>query len=88
VLDKEQLWGKYVKDNPKSFGSILRALKFKMKDEHSIVEKWPMGLKLDPNEPGAVDEFKTLLGCPHTGLERYVEWTHDLKAASDGEKVG
>ncbi len=45
-----------------------------MKDEHTIVEKWPFTLKLQPGQPGAQEEFVRLLGGGTMGRERYVEW--------------
>ena len=45
-----------------------------MKKEHTIVEKWPFRLKLEPDQPGAQEEFDLLLCSGVSGQERYVEW--------------
>lgn len=45
-----------------------------MKDHHTIVEKWPLRLKLEPGQPGAEEELKVSLASGHTHVERYVEW--------------
>jgi hypothetical protein len=44
------------------------------KEENTIIEKWPMRLKLEPPQDGAQEEFDVLLASGHTGSERYVEW--------------
>lgn len=45
-----------------------------VKDRHTIVEEWPLRLKLRPNQVGAQEEFEILASSAHTGAERYVEW--------------
>ena len=45
-----------------------------MKRPHTIVEEWPMRLKLRPEQVGAKEEFEILLASSHSGAERYVEW--------------
>ena len=45
-----------------------------IKEEHTIVEKWPYVLKLHPGHPGAQAEFDRMLGDSVSGKERYVEW--------------
>ncbi|KAF5679612.1 monoterpene epsilon-lactone hydrolase [Fusarium heterosporum] len=45
-----------------------------MKEEHTIVEKWPYRLKLVPGEPGSQEEFELLMRGGVSGKERYVEW--------------
>jgi len=45
-----------------------------MKAHHTIVDKWPMRLRLQPGQPGAQEEFDVLHSSGHTGNERYVEW--------------
>lgn len=44
------------------------------KPKHSIVEPWPMRLKLEKGQSGSLEEFRLLLGSRSTGLEHYVEW--------------
>jgi hypothetical protein len=46
----------------------------KMKETNTIVEKWPAALRLRPGQPGAQEEFDTLMSSSLTGCERYVEW--------------
>ncbi len=45
-----------------------------MKDTHTIIEKWPFRLKLQPGQHGAQEEFDRLLSAGVSGKERYVEW--------------
>jgi hypothetical protein len=45
-----------------------------IKEEHTIVEKWPYRLKLQPGQPGAQEEFDRLMSGGVSGTERYVEW--------------
>jgi len=45
-----------------------------MERPHTIIEEWPMRLKLLPDLAGAKEEFEILLASSHTGAERYVEW--------------
>lgn len=56
------------------FLDTARLLNLTMKQSHSIVEKWPMRLRLKSYEAGAKEEFKILLASAHSGAERYVEW--------------
>lgn len=41
---------------------------------NTIVEEWPTQLKLQSNQKGAGEEFRTLLGSDFSALEHYVEW--------------
>ncbi|SPJ78857.1 uncharacterized protein FTOL_07248 [Fusarium torulosum] len=52
----------------KNVGAII-------KEEYTIVEKWPFRLKLQPGQPGAQEEFDHLMSAGVSGTERYVEWT-------------
>ncbi|KAK4963528.1 hypothetical protein LTR10_001157 [Elasticomyces elasticus] len=72
-----------VRDGTKYFEQYMRArnftktaevLKMSPKIDHTIVEKWPLKLKLLPHQQGAKEEFMTLLLSPHQGIERYMEW--------------
>ena len=45
-----------------------------MKEPHTIIEKWPMKLKLKPGQESAQEEFKLRLASVNHGDERYVEW--------------
>ncbi|KAJ5761103.1 hypothetical protein N7520_008259 [Penicillium odoratum] len=65
------------------FDRFMKYYKFKeaseffevtMKNEHTIIEKWPYKLKLRPGQPGAQDEFDRALTMGVSGKERYVEW--------------
>jgi len=46
-----------------------------MKDEHTIIEKWPFRLKLQPGQHGGQEEFDRMLRGGVSGKERYAEWT-------------
>ena len=56
------------------FSNVERSSAVKMKEPHTIIEKWPMRLKLQPGQKGAKEEFELLLSSGHVGTERYVEW--------------
>lgn len=56
------------------FGVIERVFGVAMKVKHTIVEKWPLRLKLRPGQQGAQEEFEMLRSSDHSGIERYVEW--------------
>jgi hypothetical protein len=56
------------------FREIERSFKVRMKAEHTLVDKWPLMLKLLPQDDGAKLEFERLMASSHTGCERYVEW--------------
>jgi hypothetical protein len=56
------------------FRKIEKLLETTMKESHTIVDKWPMRLKLRPDQAGAKEEFNLRLGSAHLGCERYVEW--------------
>ncbi|PYH42140.1 uncharacterized protein BP01DRAFT_405627 [Aspergillus saccharolyticus JOP 1030-1] len=51
-----------------------QALGIKIKERHTVVEKWPYRLKLRPGEPDAQMEFDRFLRQGLSGKERYVEW--------------
>ena len=63
---------RYMKWN--NFNQIEKFGRLEMKKKHTIIEKWPMKLKLQPGQKGAKEEFELLLSSAHTGQERYVEW--------------
>lgn len=45
-----------------------------MKQTNTVVEKWPLRLKLRCGQPGAQSEFDVLEASGNIGHERYVEW--------------
>ncbi|WQF89858.1 hypothetical protein CDEST_14872 [Colletotrichum destructivum] len=45
-----------------------------MKDEHTVIEKWPFRLKLQPGQPGAQAEFNRLVGGGVPSKEFCLEW--------------
>lgn len=56
------------------FKQISAGLSVGMKKVHTVVEKWPTRLKLQPGEKGDKEEFLMLLGSTFTATERHVEW--------------
>jgi hypothetical protein len=46
----------------------------KMKDRHTIVEKWPTRPKGKPGQPGYENEIAMFLATDLSNTERYVEW--------------
>ncbi|PHH78981.1 hypothetical protein CDD80_5922 [Ophiocordyceps camponoti-rufipedis] len=57
-----------------NFGQAAAILGTAIKEEHTIVEKWPYKLKLVPGQPKAQEEFTRVLGSWAIGKERYIEW--------------
>jgi hypothetical protein len=45
-----------------------------VKENHTIIDKWPFALKLQPGLPGAQEEFDRCMSGGASGMERYVEW--------------
>jgi hypothetical protein len=56
------------------FAENGRHLGLEMNRPHTIVDEWPMRLKLRPRQVGAKAEFEILLASSHNGAERYLEW--------------
>lgn len=56
------------------FAEAAQFLGAAIKDNHTVVEKWPFRLKLRPGQPGAQEEFDRVLAGGVSGKERYVEW--------------
>lgn len=56
------------------FAKMSWSVGLMVKEENTIIEKWPMRLKLSLPQPGAQEEFDILQGSGHSGNERYVEW--------------
>lgn len=48
-----------------------------IKERHTIIDKWPMRLKLRFGQAGAQEEFEVLQASSLTGCERYMEWKKD-----------
>ena len=42
------------------FAEMSRSIGLLMKVENTIIQKWPLRLKLSPPQPGAQEEFDTL----------------------------
>ena len=57
-----------------NFADIPQFANLTMKEQHTIVEKWPMTMKKKFGEQGAEEEFDTLLASLYTGAMRYAEW--------------
>lgn len=49
-------------------------LRVKMKEENTVIEKWPYRLNIRPGQPGAQDEFDRLISGGLSGKEFYLEW--------------
>lgn len=56
------------------FEEAGKAMGVKMKEKHTVIEKWPFRLKLRPGQPGAQEEFDRSMREGISGKERYVEW--------------
>jgi hypothetical protein len=53
---------------------IMQMAKVGIKSRNSIVEKWPTRLKLQPDQPGAQQEFNAAVASNLIGTECYLEW--------------
>lgn len=53
---------------------IERYCGFAVQDRHTIVDKWPLRLKLRPRQVDTQEECNILASSAHTGAERYVGW--------------
>lgn len=56
------------------FSETGRLVGATMKHEHTVIDKWPFRLKLQPGQPGAQEEFDRLMGGGVSSMERYLEW--------------
>ncbi|KAL4786424.1 hypothetical protein BJX76DRAFT_355152 [Aspergillus varians] len=45
-----------------------------MKENHTVVARWPLALKLPADDPGAEGELERLLADTMSSQSRYVEW--------------
>lgn len=52
------------------FSDIEQVFGIKMKEPHTIIDKWPLKLKLKPGQKGAKEEFDLLVSSGHVGTER------------------
>ena len=57
-----------------NFHTVQQFCGMGVKAQHTIVDKWPLRLKLKPDKTGAQEEFERLRSSDHSGTERYVEW--------------
>ncbi|KAK5122415.1 hypothetical protein LTR85_003999 [Meristemomyces frigidus] len=53
-----------------NFKAVEQYFDMRIKNPHTIIEKWPIALKLRPGQKGAQEEFNLLLSSSHTGNER------------------
>ncbi|KAI1270313.1 hypothetical protein F5Y18DRAFT_367881 [Xylariaceae sp. FL1019] len=71
-LDAEEHFQRYMAKE--KFDEIPRKLHVAMKNDHTIVDKWPTRLRSRWGLKGAQEEFDRLLASRFFGVERYVEW--------------
>ncbi|KAI1653498.1 hypothetical protein F4813DRAFT_374473 [Daldinia decipiens] len=57
-----------------AFNSAALRSGLRMKDTHTIIERWPMRISQELTEQ-AKEYFALLLSSDHNGQERYVEWS-------------
>ncbi|KAL7652452.1 hypothetical protein ACMYSQ_009737 [Aspergillus niger] len=72
IKDYSHVFERYIvkhrmREAAKSMGTV-------MKQSHTIVEKWPFRMKLQPGQPVTQAEFDQCLAIGVTGKERYIEW--------------
>ncbi|KAL2833788.1 hypothetical protein BDW59DRAFT_156589 [Aspergillus cavernicola] len=68
----DHIFDRYTKEF--KFHEVAEFLQVEMKDKHTIIEKWPYRLKLQPGQPKAQEEFDRCLVGGMSSKERYVEW--------------
>ncbi|KAK0308345.1 hypothetical protein LTR01_004972 [Friedmanniomyces endolithicus] len=73
VRDVDKYFNMYMKQH--GFDMFPAFMQMVPREPNTIIEKWPLRLKLLPHEKGAKEEFNSLLSSSHTGIERYVEWS-------------
>ena len=56
------------------FDEFPEYTKLGIKDELTIIEKWPFRLKLKQGQAGEQEEFDRVMGAGVTGKEFYLEW--------------
>ncbi|KAL6702167.1 hypothetical protein J3F84DRAFT_399618 [Trichoderma pleuroticola] len=56
------------------FAQVEQLFGLVMKEEHTVIEKWPFRLKLRYGQPGALEELIRLTDEVVFAKERYVEW--------------
>jgi hypothetical protein len=67
VRDNDALFERYMRMH--HFEVIAKEVGVEMKEENTVIEKWPMRLKKGATK----EEFDILNGSGHVGTERYVE---------------
>lgn len=75
-LNTDKEFDKYMQEY--DFAGAARSASVHMKADHTIVDKWPLAMKREPHEPGAIHELQLLLGSiwysyPQSWV-RYTEW--------------
>lgn len=61
--------------NNKAFDTLETSWGVKVKEPHTVIDKWPTRLKSQPGDEGAREEFEVIMRSEHPGVARYVEWT-------------
>lgn len=56
------------------FSEFAHYVGMKMKDRHTVVEKWPTRPTRKPGQPGFEKEIAMFLATDFSNTERYVEW--------------
>lgn len=64
---------RYAKNH--QFDKLAQVTGMRIKDHHTVIEKWPTRLKLTPGQYGADEDLATALAAGYNYMERYVEWT-------------
>jgi hypothetical protein len=57
------------------FSQLAISNRLRIKAKHTIIEKWPLALKMRKGDAGFDEEFTMLLASGARGSETYVEWT-------------
>ncbi|KAK4449871.1 hypothetical protein QBC34DRAFT_404108 [Podospora aff. communis PSN243] len=78
--DYDRHFDRYTEDQDRPFYKYETAFRVCMKEEHTIVEKWPhSSAKLQADERGATTEFERLLSRSWSSRYRYVEWEWEFQ---------
>ncbi|KAK8038412.1 hypothetical protein PG994_015179, partial [Apiospora phragmitis] len=74
LRDFDKYFDRYIHKN--RFQEFCDFMQMEMKSQNTIIDKWPLRLKKRYGQPGALEEFKELMGSGSVGSARYVEWRY------------
>ncbi|KAF2227139.1 hypothetical protein BDZ85DRAFT_306527 [Elsinoe ampelina] len=75
ALPFDEIWETYTQRI--RFGEAARQAGMRVKEGHTLVEKWPYRVRFEAGDPVVMEGFWRRLGSGLSGCERYVEWRVD-----------